>query len=292
MNISSLLQILWAQLPWLLAGAGFGLWLVPLARIIPRKVLQFTKAALHEWQGPGGGLEQPVPSSRRIWVPLLNASLWAFASDITSHPTFQTALLWACLASTLLLLALIDWDTTLLPDWVVLPLGVAGLTSSYAGLTPHSLFVSALSAAVVLGLLGGLAWLFRRIKGESGIGGGDLKLLAALATWWGVVGVLYIVLWASVITVLWYVVWRRFKGLAPQAEWPFGPAIVVAALAWGLQTAYLPTQLDADSYHGPKRTALPTLQEPVESECQALQTYSARVIEAAVRIEIEGYAIR
>lgn len=292
MNISSLLQILWVQLPWLLAGAGLGLWLVPLARIIPRKVLQFTKAALHEWQGPGGGLEQPVPSSRRIWVPLLNASLWAFASDITSHPTFQTALLWACLASTLLLLALIDWDTTLLPDWVVLPLGVAGLASSYAGLTPHSLFVSALSAAVVLGLLGGLAWLFRRIKGESGIGGGDLKLLAALATWWGVVGVLYIVLWASVITVLWYVVWRRFKGLAPQAEWPFGPAIVVAALAWGLQTAYLPTQLDADSYHGPKRTALPTLQEPVESECQALQTYSARVIEAAVRIEIEGYAIR
>jgi leader peptidase (prepilin peptidase)/N-methyltransferase len=48
------------------------------------------------------------------------------------------------------------------------------------------------------------------------------------------VGVLYVVLWASVVTVVWYVVWRRFKGLDSQAEWPFGPAIVVAALLWGL----------------------------------------------------------
>ena len=94
------------------------------------------------------------------------------------------------------------------------------------------------SAAVVLGLLGGLAWIFQRIKGESGIGGGDLKLLAALATWWGLVGVLYMVLWASLGTVVWYLVWRRFKGLSPQAEWPFGPAIVVAALVWGLWAAY------------------------------------------------------
>jgi leader peptidase (prepilin peptidase)/N-methyltransferase len=43
-----------------------------------------------------------------------------------------------------------------------------------------------------------------------------------------------VVLWASVVTVVWYVVWRRFKGLDSQAEWPFGPAIVVAALLWGL----------------------------------------------------------
>jgi leader peptidase (prepilin peptidase) / N-methyltransferase len=138
------------------------------------------------------------------------------------------------LASTLVLLALIDWDTTLLPDWVVLPLGVAGLASSYAGFTPHNLLVSAGSAAVVFGLLGGFAWVFQRIKGKSGIGGGDLKLLAALATWWGVVGVLYIVLGANVFTVASYVVWRRFKGLSTQVEWPFGPAIVVAALVWGL----------------------------------------------------------
>ncbi len=228
-----MLRAFWVHWPWWLAGAWVGLWLVPLARIIPRKVLQCAKVPLHDWQGPGGGLEQSVLLARRIWVPMVNAILWACAAETTGHPAFQAALSGASLASTLLLLALIDWDSTMLPDWVVLPMGVAGLVSSYFGLTQHNLPVSAASAAVVLGLLGGLAWVFKRIKGESGIGGGDLKLLAALATWWGVVGVLYVVLWASVFTVVWYFVWCRFKGFSRQAEWPFGPAIVVVALVWG-----------------------------------------------------------
>jgi leader peptidase (prepilin peptidase)/N-methyltransferase len=172
--------------------------------------------------------------TRRIWVPLLNAGLWAFAANSTNHPTLWLSLLWAGVASTLVLLALMDWDTTLLPDLVVFPLGLVGLLSSYAGFTPHTLVVSAASAVAVLGLFGGLDWAFKRVKGISGIGGGDLKLLAALATWWGIVDVLYIMMLASVVTVIWYWAWRRFKGLSPQAEWPFGPAIVIAALAWSL----------------------------------------------------------
>ena len=234
MSLSYMLRLLWAHLPWWLAGAWVGLWLVPLARIIPRKVLQGAKDPCNAWHGPGGGVKQPVPLFRRLWVPLVNACLWAYAADTACHSAFWAVLSGAGLASTLVLLALIDWDTTMLPDLVVLPLGVAGLASSYAGFTPHNLLVSAASAFVVLGLMGGLAWLFQRIKGESGIGGGDLKLLAALATWWGMVGVLYVVLWASLLTVVWYLLWRRFKGLSSEAEWPFGPAIVVAALLWGL----------------------------------------------------------
>jgi len=238
MSLIHILHILWAHWPWWLAGAWVGLWLVPLARIIPRKVLQGAQTSLHEWQGPGVGLGQSIPLARRIWVPVVNASLWAYAAVAASHQVFWTTLPGACLASTLLLLAIIDWDTTLLPDLLVFPLGLVGLAASYAGVTPHTLLASAASAAVVPGLLGGLAWVFQRIKGESGIGGGDIKLLAALATWWGVVGVLYIMLWAGLGTVAWYLVWHRFKGLAPQAEWPFGPAIVVAALVWGLSAAY------------------------------------------------------
>jgi leader peptidase (prepilin peptidase)/N-methyltransferase len=234
MSFSYLLLVLWTHWPWLLAGALAGFWLVPLARVIPRKVLQSAQASLNEWQGPGGGLEQPVPLSRRIWVTALNAGLWAWAAASASHPVLWAALSGAILASALLLLALIDWDTTMLPDLIVLPLGMAGLFSSYAGFTSHSLPVSAISGAVVLGLLGGFAWLFQRIKGVSGIGGGDLKLLAVLATWWGVLGVFYVLLWASVVTVVCYFLWLRFKGLSPEAEWPFGPAIVVAALVWGL----------------------------------------------------------
>ncbi|MGC8775184.1 MAG: prepilin peptidase [Chlorobaculum sp.] len=240
MSLSSILHIPWANWPWLLAGALVGYWLVPLARTIPRKVLLFAKAPLHEWQGPGGGLEQPVPQTRRIWVPVVNAGLWACAANSASQPVLWSTILWAGLASTLVLLALMDWDTTLLPDWVVLPLGVAGLFGSYSKLIPHSPLVGVLSAVAVVGLLGGLSWGFRRIRGVSGIGGGDIKLLAALATWWGLEGALYVVLWAGLFTVVWYLVWRRFKGFDSQAEWPFGPSIVVASLLWSLWIAYSP----------------------------------------------------
>jgi leader peptidase (prepilin peptidase)/N-methyltransferase len=234
MSLDSLSRVLSTLWPWCLSGALAGLLLAPLAKIIPRKVLQRAQVNLHEWLGPGGGTEPPVALSRRIWVPLLNAILWAAAAGAVSHQTIWSALLWAVLASTLLSLALMDWDTTLLPDWIVLPLGLLGLGGSYAGLTTQNLPASAFSATIVLGLFGGFAWMFRRIRGVSGIGGGDLKLLAALATWWGFIDVLYIVSLACLLTIVWYVLWRLFKRLTPQAEWPFGPAIVIAALVWGL----------------------------------------------------------
>ncbi len=234
MSLSDILHLLRAHWPWWLAGAWIGFLVVPLARIIPRRVLLSAEAPLHEWQGPGGGLEQPVPLARRIWVPAVNAGLWAYAAYSASNSGFWPALSGACVTSALVLLALIDWDTTLLPDLVILPLGIGGLAGSYAGITSQNLLVSAASAFMVLGLLGGLAWVFHRIKGVSGIGGGDIKLLAALAAWWGLADVLYVVLCANVITIIWYMVWRRFKSLGPEAEWAFGPAIVLAALVWSL----------------------------------------------------------
>ena len=230
MSLDSLLR-LW---PWWFTGALAGLWLPFLARIIPRAVLQRAEAPLHEWQGPGGGLGPPVPFSRRIWVALLNAGLWGFAVNATTHPAFLASLCWAGFSSTLLLLALIDWDATLLPDLVVWPLVLAGLLASQAGFTGQNLAASALSAVAVLALFGGVAWAFRRIRGASGIGGGDLKLLTALGAWLGVAGVGYVMFFASLLTVLWNLAWRRFKGFSPEAEWPFGPSIVIAALAWSL----------------------------------------------------------
>ena len=235
MNTDNLWHILRSDWPWWLVGELLGLLLVPLARIIPRKVLQRAHAPSCEWQGPGGGLEKPVPFARRIWVPVINASLWIYASGAAGHPRFWIAsLLWGGVASALLLLALMDWDTTLLPDWIVWPLGGLGLFSSAVGFTSQSLLASAASAAVVLAFFGGLAWMFRRIKGISGIGGGDLKLLAVLATWLGIAGVFYIVIFAGVITVVWNLAWRYFKRLDSEAEWPFGPAIVMAALVLGM----------------------------------------------------------
>lgn len=237
-NVYPTLSTFLTQLPWFAAGSVLGLCLVPLARFIPGKVLHLADAALHEWEGPGGGLEHPVPPARRIWVPVLNALVWVFVAQTMPLQPFWEVLPLALMTSTLLLLGLIDWDTTLLPDLIVLPLGIAGLACSYAGITGQSLAASALSAALVLVVMGGFAWLYQRIRGKIGIGGGDLKLFAALAAWSGIVDVLYIMLWANLLTIAWYFIWRRFKGLSPEAEWPFGPSIVAAAFVIGLYTTW------------------------------------------------------
>ena len=46
------------------------------------------------------------------------------------------ALLWCAVAATLLVLALIDWDTTVLPDALTLPLLWAGLVAAALGWLP------------------------------------------------------------------------------------------------------------------------------------------------------------
>ena len=84
-----------------------------------------------------------------------------------------------------LALALIDYDTTLLPDSITQPLLWSGLALSLAGLFPHDL-----EAAVVGAMLGYLSlwtiyWLFKLVTGKEGMGYGDFKLLAALGAWLG-----------------------------------------------------------------------------------------------------------
>ncbi|TCD47220.1 hypothetical protein [Chlorobium sp. N1] len=45
-------------------------------------------------------------------------------------------------------------------------------------------------------------------------------------------GVRYVVAWARLGTALWQFLWQRLGKIDRAAEWPFGPAIAVAALTW------------------------------------------------------------
>ncbi len=85
---------------------------------------------------------------------------------------------------TLVALAFIDVDTTLLPDSLTLPLVWLGLLFNLGG---H--FVS-LADAVIGAMAGYLVlwsvyWLFKLVTGKEGMGFGDFKLLAALGAWLG-----------------------------------------------------------------------------------------------------------
>jgi leader peptidase (prepilin peptidase) / N-methyltransferase len=138
-------------------------------------------------------------------------------------------LLWCGFAATLVALAWIDWDTTVLPDAITLPLLWAGLLSAALGWTIAP--VTALAGAAVGYLsLWAVYWLFKLATGKEGMGYGDFKLLAALGAWLGWQAVLPIVLGASVIGAVVGIVMKLSGALREGRYVPFGPFLAGAGL--------------------------------------------------------------
>ncbi|MGZ5251486.1 MAG: prepilin peptidase [Caldimonas sp.] len=144
------------------------------------------------------------------------------------------ALLWCAFAATLVALAGIDWDTTLLPDNMTLPLLWAGLVAAALGWTLP--LGDAVWGAVVGYLsLWSVYWLFKLSTGKEGMGFGDFKLLAALGAWLGFKMILPIVLAASLIGAVVGMVMKMSAALREGRYVPFGPfragACIVVMLA-------------------------------------------------------------
>lgn len=176
-------------------------------------------------RGQCGFCQAPI-GRVNLLMELALAALWA-ACVAAWGPTLQ-ALVWGGFFSVLLVLLVIDWQTMLLPDALTLPLMWAGLLLATVDATQLSLSLA------VWGAAGGYAvhWLtaevFRRVRGIDGMGGGDLKLMAALGAWLGPWALLPIVLFSSVL----HVVLALAMGQREQPV-PFGPALVAAAvLVW------------------------------------------------------------
>lgn len=140
-----------------------------------------------------------------------------------------TVLLWCGFAAALVALAAIDWDTTLLPDNLTLPLLWAGLIASALGWT---LSLSDALWGAVAGYLSlwSVYWVFKLTTGKEGMGFGDFKLLAALGAWLGVKMILPIVLAASVLGAL-VGLFMKFGGSLREGRYvPFGPFLAGAGL--------------------------------------------------------------
>jgi leader peptidase (prepilin peptidase)/N-methyltransferase len=140
------------------------------------------------------------------------------------------ALLWSGFAASLLTLALIDWDTTLLPDDITLPLLWAGLVAAAAGMSTLAL------GDAVWGAVGGylslwlVYWGFKLATGKEGMGFGDFKLFAALGAWFGWQALVPIILMASVIGAVVGIAMKFSSGLREGGYVPFGPFLAGAGL--------------------------------------------------------------
>jgi leader peptidase (prepilin peptidase) / N-methyltransferase len=142
-----------------------------------------------------------------------------------------STLMWCVVAAVLLALALIDWDTTVLPDSLNLPLLWAGLLAAAFGWLPNLTLAQSLWGAVAGYLsLWSVYWLFKLVTGKEGMGYGDFKLLAALGAWLGWQAILPIVLMASVIGAVVGLVMKAKAALREGRYVPFGPFLAGGGL--------------------------------------------------------------
>ena len=151
-----------------------------------------------------------------------------------------TALVWCGFSAALLALAMIDWDTTLLPDDITLPLLWGGLIAAALQWNPAVNLPTALWGAVGGYLsLWGVYWAFKLATGKEGMGYGDFKLFAALGAWFGWPALIPIILMASVIGAVIGVVMKFSSGLREGGYVPFGPFLADAgftAMVFGPQS--------------------------------------------------------
>ncbi|PIY28763.1 MAG: prepilin peptidase [Comamonadaceae bacterium CG_4_10_14_3_um_filter_60_42] len=141
-----------------------------------------------------------------------------------------TGLVWCAFCASLLTLTLIDWDTTLLPDDLTLPLLWGGLAVAALNLTPIGLpdaFWGAVGGYMSLWLV---YWAFKLVTGKEGMGYGDFKLFAALGAWFGWQALIPIILMASVIGAVVGIAMKFSKSLREGGYVPFGPFLSMAGL--------------------------------------------------------------
>jgi leader peptidase (prepilin peptidase)/N-methyltransferase len=166
-------------------------------------------------------------SPRYPAIEILTALL--FAAVAYRFGAQPTSLLWCAFAATLIALAVIDWDTTLLPDSLTLPLLWSGLMAGVLGWTIP------LNAALWGAIAGYLSlwsvyWLFKLTTGKEGMGFGDFKLLAALGAWLGWQMILPIVLGASMLGAVVGIAMKMSSSLREGRYVPFGPFLAGAGI--------------------------------------------------------------
>ncbi|MBX9849820.1 MAG: A24 family peptidase [Rhodocyclaceae bacterium] len=175
-----------------------------------------------------------APISARY--PLVEASTAALFVAAILHfgPTAQ-GLAAIVFLTILLALALIDFDTTLLPDDLTLPLMWGGLLVNLWGM------YTSLPSAVVGAMAGYLSlwsvyWGFKLLTGKEGMGYGDFKLLAALGAWLGWKMLPLLILLSSFVGALIGIALMVLAKRGRDIPIPFGPYLAAAGaitLFWG-----------------------------------------------------------
>lgn len=171
-----------------------------------------------------------TPISRRYpLVELTTGALFAYCA--WRWGPSAAALAWAGFGAALLTLALIDWDTTLLPDSITQPLLWGGLLAAMLGHSGTPLTVALWGAVAGYLSLWLVYWGFKLVTGKEGMGYGDFKLFAALGAWFGWPALVPMILLASGIGAVVGIALKLTGRLRAGGHLPFGPFLAGAGMA-------------------------------------------------------------
>lgn len=138
-----------------------------------------------------------------------------------------------CLGWVLVALTFSDIASYRLPDILTLPLLVCGLALTTV-LMPAGMLDHALAAAIAYLGFRLIDAVYVRLRGQSGLGQGDAKLVAAAGAWLGLAALPYLILLAAVAALI-VLLGLRLSGVAIHARsrLPFGPFLSLATwLLW------------------------------------------------------------
>lgn len=134
----------------------------------------------------------------------------------------------ALLASELLLVTYFDLAYRLIPNWLNAIIFFSGLVAVRIG-SLHEVFLAMVGAMIVFGLGWGFKNLYHKQRQIPGLGGGDVKLVAASVPWVGMLGIPSVVLIASAVALM--VVALAFllgRSITAQTAIPFGPFLAIS----------------------------------------------------------------
>lgn len=129
------------------------------------------------------------------------------------------------LVAILLALSLIDARTMLLPDLLVYPFMWIGVFKATMNINDTSSHLMGLILGFMILFI--LQQGFKLLRGKDGMGGGDVKLLAAIGAWVGVDLVIPVLLLACAVSIVMFILNKIFAK-ASGGAFPFGPSLAIS----------------------------------------------------------------
>lgn len=128
------------------------------------------------------------------------------------------------------LLAIIDFKYLLLPNYLTYPLLLIGLLFAYFDVGLITFYDALFGAIYGYTLLSIPAAVYYLIKKRAGLGGGDIKLLAALGTWLPVTELVNLLLYASIVGITYFIIYKAIvRPIEKNILVPFGSCLLICA---------------------------------------------------------------